>query len=396
MPLYLASDALHIAAGFGRIHMVDQLLQSVPPPDIDVIDNCGSSPLIIAAAYKHFDVMTMLLQRSANVTLRDRGGYAALHAVSRSGYANKNIAAELVNRGANIEARSNDSLTPLYMAAMTGSIEMISFLIECGANIEAMSIYGFTPLSIAVLKGRSDAVRLLLAKGANIETADDKDRTLIHWAALRDHVELIPLFVQLPNGRQLLDRVDSKSGTPLHTAIWKGNLNAAHKLLDEGAEVNVADEFGITPVHEALFRGHFSFAQELVELFGANPRRVAKDGTTVLHRLAQRGGAEHIQMLLSWDGIEPWASDYMGHSALQKAILLNNVKFVKEFTKAVSASHLLQGKAHDDTPGKIISCTNHQRSPPLIQRFCMCSQPSLEGRANSSTIPLNQSILGSI
>ena len=78
--------------------------------------------------------------------------------------------------GADIDARDQDGVTPLHMAAIVSdNPAMIPALLDAGANIEARAFdgpafYGLTPLHMAAGHSENPAVvRALLAAGADIE-----------------------------------------------------------------------------------------------------------------------------------------------------------------------------------------------------------------------------------
>lgn len=73
----------------------------------------------------------------------------------------------LVERGANVDARDAEGLTPLAWAAQYGRTEVARYLIAQRANLNPADKFGFTPLMWAAQEGQQGVVDLLLTKGAN-------------------------------------------------------------------------------------------------------------------------------------------------------------------------------------------------------------------------------------
>ena len=82
----------------------------------------------------------------------------------------------LIENGANIQAKDNDSRTPLIWASGEGNTHTAKMLIENGANIQAKDKDGHTPFSWAIVEGKTDTAKMLIDMKANIE-AKDKDGT---------------------------------------------------------------------------------------------------------------------------------------------------------------------------------------------------------------------------
>ena len=76
-------------------------------------------------------------------------------------------AKSLVERGANVDARDAEGLTPLAWAAQYGRTEVAKYLIAQRANLNPADKFGFTPLMWAAQEGQQGMVDLLLTKGAN-------------------------------------------------------------------------------------------------------------------------------------------------------------------------------------------------------------------------------------
>jgi len=68
---------------------------------------------------------------------------------------------KLLDRGADIDARGNDGLTPLHCAAFEGHPDVVKLLVEMGADIDARDKDGKTPLDYAREERHRDIVNFL-------------------------------------------------------------------------------------------------------------------------------------------------------------------------------------------------------------------------------------------
>lgn len=76
------------------------------------------------------------------------------------------MARELIDRGANVNARSNRGITPLHRAAQNGHVEIVEMLLDGGAEPDIEANDGETPLSMAESSGHDAVVSLLRARAA--------------------------------------------------------------------------------------------------------------------------------------------------------------------------------------------------------------------------------------
>lgn len=67
------------------------------------------------------------------------------------------------------EPYGESDFTPLHIATMCGSEELITFLISVGALLDSPDIYGRTPLSMAVTLRKIYALKILLNHGAPVD-----------------------------------------------------------------------------------------------------------------------------------------------------------------------------------------------------------------------------------
>ncbi|KAL1255010.1 hypothetical protein QQF64_013071 [Cirrhinus molitorella] len=137
------STGLHHAAKLGNLEAV-MLLLSTGQVDINAQDSGGWTPIIWAAEHRHIEVIRALLNRGANVTLRDKEMNVCLHWASFAGSAE--IAELVLNAGCPLSSVNLHGDTPLHIAAREGYIDCVTLFLSRGADIDIMNKEGDTPL----------------------------------------------------------------------------------------------------------------------------------------------------------------------------------------------------------------------------------------------------------
>ena len=130
----------------------------------------------------------------------------------------------------------------LQAAAAKGDISTVNNLLEHGANINAKDAYGYTALMTAAWAGRSEAMKFLLDKGA---TVNEQNRysgatALMYSVNVADNVQL------LLNSGANVQQKNKYGRTALMIAADMSNAATVKLLLDHGADVNAKDEDGRT------------------------------------------------------------------------------------------------------------------------------------------------------
>jgi hypothetical protein len=175
-------------------------------------------------------------------------------------------------------------LTPLHIAVVAGSPEIVQSLLAAKAPVDAQTPTGETPLMLAAAKGRADVIVLLADAGATVDQRNEaggQGRTALMLAVLGKHPETV------------------------------------RALLGSGASVNVADQTGATALALAAEAGASESIQPLLEA-GANPDAPDSQGVTPLMRGARSGTGEAVILLLN-AGASPAAKDARGRTALDHA-----------------------------------------------------------------------------
>lgn len=86
----------------------------------------------------------------------------------------------LLDTGLDVNAKDQNTWTPLLEAVFGGHSDTIRLLLDRGADVNATDETGWTPLMEAASKGRTEVVKTLLAYGADVHA-----RTIKSWTALR-------------------------------------------------------------------------------------------------------------------------------------------------------------------------------------------------------------------
>lgn len=88
-----------------------------------------------------------------------------------------------------------DIATPLYYASTIGLETVVPLLLEKGADVDAKTENEETALQVAAKNGHAAVARLLLDSGAEVDSEDCRRRTPLYWAATMNHFIVIKLLL---------------------------------------------------------------------------------------------------------------------------------------------------------------------------------------------------------
>ena len=286
---------LHRAAAEGNLEIVDTLVRFGGRSMTEVADNIGT-PLHLAVAGGHKDVVSLLLSEGCPIDVVDSEGASVLHYAARCGQIDS--IKMLVGKKLSVNVVDNKGFTPLHGAATTGQLETVRTLLQFGGrkSIIKVASKGGTPLHQAVAGGHKDIVSLLLSEGCPINVVDSEGASVLHYAAKAGQIDSIKMLA----GKELsVNVVDNKGFTPLHEAAASGELETLHTLLNLGGRKSITKvaSIGGTPLHLAVARGHKDVVSLLLNE-GCPINVVDSEGASVLHYAAKVGQIDSIKMLV--------------------------------------------------------------------------------------------------
>ena len=98
---------------------------------------------------------------------------------------------------ADINVKNTDSKSMLYIASLTGDIEMVKFLLDNKADPNTSNIEGSTAIFIATTYGHTEIVELLLSSGGNPSIVGKHKFSAYSIAKERNHTDIVALFDNL-------------------------------------------------------------------------------------------------------------------------------------------------------------------------------------------------------
>jgi len=311
----------------GSAPRVNDLLDAVPLEQVQgAIDPEGSTALHLAVRAGHLKLTQDLIQRGFEVNYPDArrepvqvqgpGLRTPLHVACMED--NENVVLELILGKAEVNMVDQNQQTALHKVVQGNSPQVLKVLVEEGKpNLSAADVYSTTPLLLAAELGKIEFVEYLLAQDAGLALASNKDG----WTAL--HL--------CAHGREMR-RNSTKPG--------KFNTCAKH-LLDAKANVDAFDEDRKTPLHRAAQTGESETIEVLLR-YGADVGAEDYCRWTPLHYAAQDGHLKVARVLLeNKAAVQRQSPSCL--TPLAVATMENQIKMA-ELLMSYGADHGLRGK----------------------------------------------------
>jgi ankyrin repeat protein len=228
--------------------------------------------LFSAAAAGCEDLVADLLRRGAAINARDRLGRTALALAAKEG--RERLVEVLTERGAAIDARAISGATPLFLASEADHSSIVRYLVAHGADVNLTGTGGSTPLIAAAFNGNFTLIGLFLMKGADANALDASGKTAIVYAASRGFTHAVARLIEAG-----VD-VNRRYEHGLTALMWAAGYadgagiedirDVLALLIARGAALDLRDDRGFTAYQIARDLGHREIADYLA---AQNPAR---------------------------------------------------------------------------------------------------------------------------
>ncbi len=344
------NSALHLAAQRNNREILQLLLTDCN--NLDPINQHGKTPLHVAIEAMNPQMAGMLINTGASLNRKDANGNNLIHMICRFNTPQyEKILEAMLKHIADVNQRNHDSMTPLHIAAVNGSANMLKLLIQAGAKIDTRLADG----SSALFFCQPDFIEILLELGADMELKNNAGLSAFVNARLSADQPRIAAFKKTgqfgltavkftihqtstnvfelakagknddlkllleENPEQLNAKEIALGESLLHFAAAADQTTTVQLLLSKKAEINATNDFLRTPLHYAALMGHLEVVKLLCQA-NANIHALDARGSPPLHGAAAAGHKRVYNYLVQL-GASDSTLDNQGRSA---ASLLEN------------------------------------------------------------------------
>ena len=338
--------ALHIAA----FHEVSSELFNYILDQSDTLVNSqetgGWTPLVIAASKGNLRLVRILLDRGADVNAKTYTDQTALYVSAHNGFIN--VVNMLLDHGANAKIRMKKSYESAAFAAITsGHLHILQRLIEYDLELLRLpTVSGATILHAAAQIGHESSVEMLLKKGAQVDVKKKDGTTALSCASALGHVHIVKLLLMY--GASLECR-NCFGATPLHLACNAKQFEMVKLLLENKADPNAFDSDRISPLQSlcsssVTIPGNDGNALE-IELFdmlvkhGADLNHRDRSSATFLHQLVcKRDNLDLLKHVLATQpSVNLFDEDKFGYYALHVAYRYNHTVIIEALSERMKS-----------------------------------------------------------
>jgi ankyrin repeat protein len=261
-----------------------------------------------------FELAALLIQRGADVNAADRHGDTPLYSVIRQ--RNLELAQKLIEAGAIIDRLQSHA--PLHTAVFEDHQEMIDLLLDAGASIDFVQ-HGETAVEYAASFGNQHLVHHFLRRGA---------KQSLHVRVAMGDIDAIQRYIATQGDVDARIQPRYSSPTLLYMAAENNQLPIAQLLLEHGADPNIGccqDDYALLA---ACCRGFVEMAKLLIN-GGANIRQTNMSGG-ILVNVAASGVVELAKLVLDEYGISIHSDQgYQGNTPVVAAAGNGHLPMVK-------------------------------------------------------------------
>ena len=227
---------LMVAAQNGHLELCEMLIGS--GADVNISNSVtGDTSLIYSSETGHTTCVNKLSEFHANLNNQGKNGDTALINAARNG--NEDCLTVLIDKGANLNIQNNNGNTALIAAVHRFQFQCAVHLIQAGADVNLIDNQGDTAIVLAARKGQVDFAQKLIAASADLNHFDEHLRmTALMTAACQGHVKCMKLLIQSGADLNIFDMTGKAA--LMKTAELVSSEMCFSSLLKSGAEIQMA------------------------------------------------------------------------------------------------------------------------------------------------------------
>ena len=291
-PLQLAC----MANSPGCVRMLLRYDSDGPQAALSACDAHGRRALHLASAEGHGEIAALLLDAGADCTALDNVGRTPLHWAACMGNP-VCVDGLLAANPETLNLTDNREASPLLLAATTGDTPAVARLLAFGANTALADRNAQIPLHAAAASGSLHCFELLL-EPERAMVFDARGRSLLHYAANVGDKRVLEITLARTEAKTILNAAtDVAKETALHLACLSGDLSSVRVLLEYKADVSCVDARGWTCLHCACDIGVSRIVESLLDA-GADISAEDSMGRSALHVAASAGSELCAKSLL--------------------------------------------------------------------------------------------------
>ncbi|XP_070798827.1 NF-kappa-B inhibitor zeta isoform X1 [Pituophis catenifer annectens] len=244
---------LHIAVAQGRRAVSYVLARKMAALHmLDIKEHNGQSALQVAVAANQHLIVQDLVSLGAQVNTTDCWGRTPLHVCAEKGHAQVLQAIQkgaiVSNQYVDLEGTNYEGLTALHCAVVVHNAVVHDLQGQQSPHTPEVQELRLKSKKLA------DTIKYLIQMGASVEARDRKSgRSALHLAAEEANVELLRLFLELPNCLSFINAKAYNGNTALHVAASLQHrmtqLDAVRLLMRKGADPSARNLENEQPVH---------------------------------------------------------------------------------------------------------------------------------------------------
>ena len=242
------------------------------------------------AQQQQWEALALAMEKADDVNESQGDGMTALHWAA---WHNRTaVITSLIRAKADVDAKTEYSITPLSLACERGNHPVVYFLLKASANVESSRLGKERPLMLAARQGNPKIVKALIEAGAKLDAKESRGQTALMWAAAAGNVEAVDELIKA--GSDINIAIDKSGFTAFHFAARQGRTGAVERLIEAGFDVNAVMKTertggrnprkNMSAIMLAIESGHLELALRLVEL-GADPND-QRSGFAPLHAIS--------------------------------------------------------------------------------------------------------------